>query len=163
MALLCIDAKAQLSELDERDLIGIWSGSTTKGTFTNRFYGKTSLNVIRFNNGCNGTLYFDDDWDWKAGEAFDFFFISNDDKLNLVLPSRGYMKFVIKEYVKGESMVLESLSGDTEVQLSRGEPAGVRIVEVPSSANDVMYDLRGMRSLSPEGVYIQSGKKMIQR
>ncbi|MBQ8712365.1 MAG: hypothetical protein IJ551_06045 [Prevotella sp.] len=166
IALLCINVKAQLSELDERDLIGTWTGTTTKGDFSNissRWYQKHILKEIEIKPGCSGRFVFDDDNIFPGGGTpFSSFFISNGNKLNVFYSGGTIDKFVITEYVKGESITLTDMADIVEVVLRKEEASSVRVTQIEAYKDSTMYSLHGIKTNHPQGVYIQSGKKLIK-
>ena len=161
-ALMSLGAQAQsvgyMGTIDETDLIGTWDVSSVSGTYP---YNRTKT-PTQFKFSSDGS--FTEIRDYTSAEQFRAFFITNGNKLHI---NSGYNNFnakafIIEDYYTNSYMTLKSLDRTFTMHLNK-TTSSVNAARYEVVGDSAMHNLQGIKIDSPEGIYIQNGKKFVAK
>lgn len=161
MTLMGLYAQAQLvgyqGHVDEYDIQGRWVVSSFEGWLIQI---DREFEYISFSGNQPGRLLM------KTGD--DIFisqwYISNSNKLHVVLSDGHVLYFVITDYAKGEQDVMKLKSFDDACTIELKMDCPINHVNTPrfnENSSSSPYNLQGMKIEDPDGIYIQNGRKYI--
>ena len=142
--------------IDEYDLQGTWRVTGIEGYLLQldkdpEFFSLSGNQAGRILK--NGEDLFVNGW-----------FISNNNKLHLVISNGAWLNFVIQEYSKDEGyMKLKSFDDHCVMSWSLQNYSSVPSLSVDNKKDSPRYSINGIRNDNPDGVYIQNGKKFIAK
>ena len=156
LALLAANVNAQTGNIDECDLQGTWKVTGMDG-YLLQMDEKPEYFVLSGNQP--GRIY-------KSGD--DLFvigwFISNNNKLHLMLSNNSWLNFVIEEYSKDDGyMKLKSFDNACIMLWSLMNYSSVPAINSDRKKDTPKYSIKGVKIDKPEGIYIQNGQKFIAK
>lgn len=164
-----VSVKAQ--SYDEVDLVGKWYFISKPNSFpigirdfTGFYLGYITLDGRR--RGASGYVFNFDDGDSLEGirdeEILDFF-ISNNNKLHIIIGDDYCLRYVI-EYLTENQMKLKAYDGSYSFIMGKDtSTTGVRSATQTQPTDFTVYDLNGKKveNIKTNGIYIQSGQKKV--
>lgn len=172
-----ISIKAQT--FDETQLSGTWKVENIIGTLPMRIVSFNKL-VLE-----EAMMVWDeeyDDWEWYPGlikgivdgrgkhslnPKDDYlldFFISNGNKLHLIVNDDYSLRFVIEE-LTNTTLILKTFRGDGKVTLLKENSSGVRSVSQENISESSTYNLQGhkVKKAKASGVSVRNGRKVVSK
>jgi uncharacterized ubiquitin-like protein YukD len=169
--LICQTASAQ-TVMSESELFGYWKAISVKGNMVNPPIS------VEFKQ--DGTCIYKDNRGTLACEAF---IVSYPNKLHLLSSSNfdGYTHFTIinltvdfDNYNNHDHKLILSPYSTTGISssyysdmvtLERGAPEGSKVKEITDNKlpSNTIHKIDGIVTESPQGIYIQDGKKMLKK
>lgn len=161
-----VSVKAQ--SYDEVDLIGKWYFISKPSSFPlgikdfNGFYlGYTSLEGRK--DEVSGYFIDLDKYPYNHNERILDFFISNNNKLHIIIGDDFCLRYVI-EYLTESQMKLKAYDGSYSFIMGKDtSTTGVRSAIQNQPTDSTVYDLNGKKveNIKTNGIYIQSGQKKV--
>lgn len=174
-------------DFDERDLIGKWETVDSIGSFRYVQHSQFPCENIEYlelyefrrdatSDSCGvikGTGYIETGhWDDKYGYVYDWgigpvyghlnmWFISNNDKLHLIVQGHADVKYVIKQ-LDSDNLVLETFDGKGQLTMRRIKESESNISSISTGKqSEGTFTMKGIKveSLIPGRVYISSERK----
>lgn len=173
-----ISIKAQT--FDETQLSGTWKVENIMGTLPMRI---VSFDKLVLEEAMMMWDEEDDDWDWYPGlikgivengrghhspgpkdEYLLDFFISNGNKLHLIVNDEYSLRFIIDE-LTNTTLILKTYKGDGSIMLSKENTSSVRCISQDSLSKSSTYNLQGQKVERPHvlGVNIRNGRKTLSK
>lgn len=166
LLLFAITANAQISNLDEIELLGKWDVYGFGGTYSNipfeYRYGNTPK-YLEFKDG-NYTLFKFPKNDW----IFKGYWLSHTETGKYILhllpwdSGNSIVNFVVTKFDNDE-LYLQTYDGKGWVEFRKSKTDGIENVSVDSETNGKAYDLNGIEvGDNAKGIIIRNGKKQYQ-
>ena len=168
--LLVAAMSANAQTFNEEDLVGTW---TTTG-FTYALYKILDMESItlgageynrRVASGVIKNMTWIDIWDNYEDRGdrriFDYF-ISNNNKLHIIVEDDYVMHFIIEE-LSASSLKVKTYDGQSYTFAKDNSSTEVKPMTITRSADDSIYNLNGQKveDVTTNGVYIQNGQKKV--
>ena len=164
---------------DETQLSGTWKVNNITGTLPMRIIGFETL-VLE-----EAIMVWDeeyDDWDLypglikgildgrdnhSPGPKDDYlldFFISNGNKLHLIVNDNYSLRFIIEE-LTNTTLILKTFRGDGKVTLLKENESNVSGVSQDDNSESSTYNLQGykLKTVKSSGVYVRDGRKVLSK
>ena len=178
--LLVFSLSINAQTFDEIQLSGTWKVEEITGTLPMRIISFETL-VLE-----EAMMVWDeqyDDWDWYPGlikgltengrghhssgpkdEYLLDFFISNGNKLHLIVDDEYSLRFIIDE-LTNTTLILKTYKGDGMVKLTKESTSNIKRVNQDRHSESSTYSIQGhkVERTKASGVYIQSGRKFISK
>ncbi len=166
MLLFALTANAQISNLDEMELVGKWDVYGFGGTYSNipfeYRYGNTPK-YLELKDG-NYTLFKFPKNDW----IFKGYWLSHTETGKYILhllpwnSDNSIVNFVVTKFDNDE-LHLQTYDGNGWVEFRKSQTNGIENVSMDSETNGKAYDLNGIEvSDNTKGIIIRNGKKQYQ-
>lgn len=180
LPLLFIAAMAlNAQNFDEAQLTGTWTPTETSGTLPYGIRSFASISLGDLAETCEDEY---EDWVNRASgvvkslrhdeesESEDEFvldyFISNNNKLHIVLESYEYaLRFVIEE-LTATSLKVRTYDGACSICFTKNDmPSAVNAVQAATARKTAGYNLKGQKISRPQprSVYVRNGEKRLSR
>lgn len=172
-----IDIKAQT--FDETQLLGTWKVEKITGTLPMQIISFDTL-VLEEAMMVWDENYDDKDWypglikgildgrdNHSVGPKDDYlldFFISNGNKLHLIVNDEYSLRFVIEE-LTNTTLILNTYKGDGKITLMKENAAGIRDVRQDKNSESSTYNLQGYKveKVTPSEIYVRNGRKVVSK
>ena len=171
-----VSIKAQT--FDETQLSGTWKVENIVGTLPMRIvsFDKLVLEEALM-------VWDEDDWDWypglikgiveygrgphSPGPKDDYlldFFISNGNKLHLIVDDDYSLRFIIDE-LTNTTLILKTYKGDGSIKLSKENTSDVRCISQDGHSKSSTYNLQGQKVERSHvlGVNIRNGRRSLSK
>ena len=158
---------------DEALLVGTWKPTTMMGTLPYKIESFTSITLGEYYNewgdrasGLIAALRYEGG-EWvhnEEGETVLDFYISNNDKLHIIVSGDYALRFVIEELIE-TSLKLKTYDGTCAIELTKESSTGIASTAKAPEKDAATYNLNGQKIDSPQPnmIYIQNGQKKVMQ